>query len=159
MKPGAVRLLALQNDDNRQTAVMVAGMLMRRSYETAGIFIDSLANSLGSRRLALELVADAIKNGDQFEPTYTRRRQIEAWDAAWCKHRGDNIAVMPTLPQVKHEFKRLFPKEKLPADVTFGRTFRELELLVRTERIGRPLGAKDKMKRKRRRPSWLKRFR
>jgi hypothetical protein len=157
LKPGAVKLIALQNDDERQCAVMVAGMLKRGSYETAGIFIDGLGKHFGSRRLALELVADAIKNGSQFEPTASRRRQIEAWDAAWCKHRGDN-AVMPTLAQVKDEFKRLFPKARLPADRTFRRTFRELDLPLSSQ-IGRRKGSKDKIKRKRRPPNWLKRFR
>ena len=150
MKPRAVTLIALQNDDARQCAVMVASMLKRRSYETAGIFIDSLAEHVGSRTFALELVADAIKNASEFDPSSSRRRQIEAYDAAWLRHRGDNIAAVPTLPQWKHEFERLFPGTRLLSDAAFHRTSRELDLPLRRTRFGRPFGSKDEKKRKRR---------
>lgn len=132
-------------------------MWKSRAYKAAGAIIDSF----GSRRKEfLDLVAEAVKESASWEPTDFRRRQIEAWGAAYAqtgrtKNRFDPFAE-PTLQQVKAEFVRLFPKAKLPADSTFRQTFRELGLPLAKDKGGRPKGSPDSYKRKRKWRSTLK---
>jgi hypothetical protein len=150
-----LNIIALRGSAAHYSAYLVALDLRRGDYENAGAVIDSFRKKNLTR--FLKLVADALKNG--FQPTDTRRRLIEAHDAAWlvavkkCVVRG-RISVSdikpPTLQQWKAQFKQLFPNARLPADPTFSRAAKELSLLCSAS-IGRPLGSKDQAPRKRRR--------
>jgi hypothetical protein len=107
----------------------------------------------------LKLVADALKNGSQFEPTTCRRRLILAHDAAWLMAVRKRVAhgrvsirdlKPPKLQEWKNQYERLFPKARLPADSTFYRAAKELSLLYSSSQIGRPPGSRDQDHRKHR---------
>jgi hypothetical protein len=158
VKPELVKLLALRSKRNeaRRSAYLTALMWTGtpHGYKAACRMIARLGRE---RPNFLDLIANAIKGGSQFEPTTPRRRQIEAWWAAYCLALGPekgpiNVLARPTLPLVKQEFKRLFPKARLPVDRTFRRTFAEIGLPLEREPSGRPPGrppgSKDSMPRK-----------
>jgi hypothetical protein len=166
MKPELIKLTALSGNHERYWAHLVAGMLKRGATKAACVIIEHFDRG---RMEFLTLLADAIKDGAKWEPSTCRRRQIEAWDAAVVldEQATGNPWIKPTLGQWKKQFQKLFPKAKLPADMTFRRTFKELKLPLAKERTGRPKGSRDKpnVERKLRsdkgklRKNWLKKRR
>jgi hypothetical protein len=155
---GQVKLKGLRDDDDaRYFAYLVALGLWRGDYEDAGVVIDQFRKSGPHAMNFLKLVADALKNGSQFEPTTCRRRLIIAHDAAWlvavkkCVVRG-RVSIRdlkpPTLQQWKNQHERRFSQAGLPADSTFYRAAKELSLLY-SPQIGRPPGSRDQEHRKR----------
>jgi hypothetical protein len=155
---GQVKLKGLRDDDARYFAYLVALGLWRGDYEEAGAVIDWFRKSSPHAMDFLKLVADALKNGSQFEPTTCRRRLILAHDAAWlvavkkCVVHG-RVSIRdlkpPTLQEWKNQYERLFPKARLPADSTFYRAAKGLSLLY-SPQIGRPRGSSDQDQRKHR---------
>jgi hypothetical protein len=166
--PAQRNLISLRVTSDRYSAYLVALDLWRGDYESAGEVIDSFRNdNTGTvtwkteRKLLkfLELVGAALQHGSQFEPTDNRRRLIDAHDAAWlvavkkCVRHG-RVSVVdlkpPPLQEWKSQFRRLFPKVRLPKNRTFERAAKELGLLYSAP-IGRPRGSRNQIRRKRHR--------
>jgi hypothetical protein len=151
-----ITVTALRNDPALYCAYIAALWLRARAYKFAGQLIDGCRKKWSDLDF-LGLVADALKDGPQFQPTTTRRRLIEAYAAAWtAKAERESTGIVLdfinhtlTLQEWKIQFKEMFPKASLPDGSTFRRAARELHLLY-SRQTGRPLGSKDQFQRKRR---------
>jgi len=158
MKPELVKLVSLCSNKERLHAYEVARYLRRGDNEAAYGIMGLFA---GNPQF-LKLVLDAYKDAASWEPTTFRRRQIEAYSAAYHlagrTGKGFDWTARPTLGQWKDQFRTLFTKAKLPTDMTFRRTSTELGLPLAKERTGRPKGSRDSKKRTRRK-NWLKKRR
>lgn len=156
-----VKLTGVSGNHARYFAYLVTLALRRGDYEDVGVLMRGFCNSKPTAGF-LELVADAIKDGSQFEPTSCRRRLIQAHDAAYLiavkravRTRDDGKRYVsvpdlkpPTLQDWKTQFEELFTDVPLPADSTFRRAAGKLSLLYFAPK-GRPPGSKDQDRRKR----------
>jgi hypothetical protein len=171
-----LNLISLSGSTTRYSAYLVALCLWHGDCDDAQEIIDRFRDKDDPEAADfLKLVADALRDGAQFQPTSCRRRLILAHDAAWLEaarrclrkyrvehgntrrhkdehgrvHRWFDALKPPTLQEWKTQFKEMYPQASLPKDSTFRRAAGELRLLY-SRQTGRPLGSKDQFPRKRR---------
>lgn len=138
-------LLALNGDEQRQVAYLIAMFVRSGEYDAVGFALRVIeCRSSEMFRLVSEALAE---EPTRFQPTQSRENILRAYCATFdAASRTEDGSIElrallerpPTIREVQEQFKRLFPDLKTPAHGIISQMFDRIRLPLKKDKRGAP---------------------